>query len=232
MGPLLKQIAYPAGMGMGDVKLLAVMGLLLGAPVVVALLIALLGNVLTGAYLAVRHGVKAARKTALPFGPYLALGGLIAAPFYWLAVLQPQWRVATGLLALAGFFQYASLGPTFGVVQNVVGQRQRATATAALYICLNVFALGGGPLFTGWVIDRFAQADFQSQSALTGRDAADLKDDKRAGLRVHRRTGERCPVCGDTIREISLADSAFQYCPTCQTGGKALADRRMSKLLR
>lgn len=98
-------------------------------------------------------------------------GALIATPFYWLAVLQPQWRVATGLLALAGFFQYASLGPTFGVVQNVVGQRQRATATALLYICLNVFALGGGPLFTGWVIDRFAQADFQSHSALTGRNA-------------------------------------------------------------
>jgi hypothetical protein len=66
-------------------------------------------------------------------------------------------------LAIAGFFQYASLGPTFGVVQNVVDQRRRATATALLYICLNVFALGGGPLFTGWVIDRFAEADFHSQ---------------------------------------------------------------------
>jgi predicted MFS family arabinose efflux permease len=97
-------------------------------------------------------------------------GGLIAVPFYWLAVLQPQWKVATGLLALAGFFQYASLGPTFGVVQNVVGQRQRATATALLYICLNVFALGGGPLFTGWIIDRFAQADY-SQSAAGAPDA-------------------------------------------------------------
>jgi hypothetical protein len=51
------------------------------------------------------------------------------------------------------------------VVQNVVDQRRRATATALLYICLNVFALGGGPLFTGWVIDRFAEADFASQSA-------------------------------------------------------------------
>ena len=55
------------------------------------------------------------------------------------------------------------LGPTFGVVQNVVAQRRRATATAVLYISLNVFALGGGPLFTGWIIDRFAQADFHSQ---------------------------------------------------------------------
>jgi formamidopyrimidine-DNA glycosylase len=67
---------------------------------------------------------------------------------------------------------------------------------------------------------------------LTGRPPDELKDEKREGLRVHRRAGQACPVCGDTIREISLADSAFQYCPTCQTGGRILADRRMSKLLR
>jgi MFS family permease len=89
-----------------------------------------------------------------------AIGGIIAVPCYLLAVLQADWRAATGLLAIAGFFQYASLGPTFGVVQNVVDRRRRATATALLYVCLNVFALGGGPLFTGWVIDRFAEADF------------------------------------------------------------------------
>ena len=92
-----------------------------------------------------------------------ALGGLIAAPFYLLAVLQPDWKWATVLLAAAGFFQYASLGPTFGVLQNVVDRRRRATATALLYICLNLFALGGGPLFTGWIIDRFAEAGFHSQ---------------------------------------------------------------------
>jgi predicted MFS family arabinose efflux permease len=92
-----------------------------------------------------------------------ALGGLIATPFYLLAVLQTDWRWATASLSVAGFFQYASLGPTFGVVQNVVDRRRRATATALLYICLNVFALGGGPLFTGWIIDRFAAADFHSR---------------------------------------------------------------------
>jgi formamidopyrimidine-DNA glycosylase len=62
--------------------------------------------------------------------------------------------------------------------------------------------------------------------------AADLKGEKKTGLRVHARTGESCPVCGDTIREVSFADSAFQYCPTCQTGGKPLADRRLSRLLK
>lgn len=62
--------------------------------------------------------------------------------------------------------------------------------------------------------------------------AADLKKEKKAGLAVHGRTGEKCPVCGDVIREVSFADSALQYCATCQTGGKPLADRRMSRLLK
>ncbi|KAA9166795.1 Fpg/Nei family DNA glycosylase [Amycolatopsis acidicola] len=65
-----------------------------------------------------------------------------------------------------------------------------------------------------------------------GQDAARLKGEKRSGLRVHARAGLPCPVCGDTVREISFADKAFQYCPTCQTGGKPLADRRMSRLLK
>ncbi|MFF3036574.1 Fpg/Nei family DNA glycosylase [Arthrobacter citreus] len=66
----------------------------------------------------------------------------------------------------------------------------------------------------------------------SGRPAAELKDSKRRALRVHARTGELCPVCGDTVREVSFADSSLQYCPTCQTGGKLLADRRMSRLLK
>ena len=65
-----------------------------------------------------------------------------------------------------------------------------------------------------------------------GQQAAILKGEKRSGLRVHGRTGLPCPVCGDTVREVSFADKSFQYCPTCQTGGKVLADRRMSRLLK
>ena len=56
--------------------------------------------------------------------------------------------------------------------------------------------------------------------------ASELKKEKKSGLRVHGRTGEKCPVCGDTVREVSFADSSLQYCATCQTGGKPLADRR------
>jgi formamidopyrimidine-DNA glycosylase len=66
----------------------------------------------------------------------------------------------------------------------------------------------------------------------SGKPAKELKDAKRVGMRVHGRTGEVCPVCGDVVREVSFADSSLQYCPTCQTGGKPLADRRMSRLLK
>ncbi|MCU4748271.1 MULTISPECIES: Fpg/Nei family DNA glycosylase [Streptomyces] len=62
--------------------------------------------------------------------------------------------------------------------------------------------------------------------------AGKLKAEKKSGLRVHGRTGEPCPVCGDTIREVSYRDSSLQYCPTCQTGGKPLADRRTSRFLK
>ena len=65
-----------------------------------------------------------------------------------------------------------------------------------------------------------------------GLPAAGLKTEKKEGLRVHGRAGQACPVCGDTVREVSYATKAFQYCPTCQTGGKVLADRRLSRLLR
>jgi formamidopyrimidine-DNA glycosylase len=62
--------------------------------------------------------------------------------------------------------------------------------------------------------------------------AGRLKAEKKSGLRVHGRTGEPCPVCGDIIREVSFSDSSLQYCPTCQTGGRPLADRRLSRLLK
>jgi formamidopyrimidine-DNA glycosylase len=65
-----------------------------------------------------------------------------------------------------------------------------------------------------------------------GQRAATLKGEKRSGLAVHARTGLPCPVCGDTIREVSFADSSLQYCAGCQTGGKPLADRRLSRLVR
>jgi formamidopyrimidine-DNA glycosylase len=76
------------------------------------------------------------------------------------------------------------------------------------------------------------QVETDAVARSVGQRVAELKGEKRAGLRVHARTGLPCPVCGDTVREVSFADKSLQYCPTCQTGGKPLADRRLSKLIR
>jgi len=65
-----------------------------------------------------------------------------------------------------------------------------------------------------------------------GLPAAGLKSEKKSGLRVHGRTGQPCPVCGDTVREVSFSTKSLQYCPTCQTGGRPLADRRFSRFLK
>jgi formamidopyrimidine-DNA glycosylase len=87
--------------------------------------------------------------------------------------------------------------------------------------------------------DEYATLYAATRSVLTdavtrsvGQKAATLKGEKRSGLRVHARAGLPCPVCGDTVRSISFADRHFEYCPTCQTDGRELADRRLSKLLK
>jgi len=69
-------------------------------------------------------------------------------------------------------------------------------------------------------------------AAASGKPPADLKDAKRTGFRVHARRGEACPVCSDVIRSVFFADRSLEYCPTCQTDGKVLADRRLSRLLK
>ena len=66
----------------------------------------------------------------------------------------------------------------------------------------------------------------------SGHPPAELKDAKRRGMQVHARSGQACPVCGDTVRDVFFAERSLQYCPTCQTGGKPLADRRLSRLLK
>ena len=72
----------------------------------------------------------------------------------------------------------------------------------------------------------------EAVAAASGKPPADLKDAKRRGMQVHARRGEPCPVCGDTVRSVFFADRSLEYCPTCQTGGKVLADRRLSRLLK
>ncbi len=88
------------------------------------------------------------------------IGLAVALPIYLLAFTRTDWRAAAWILLLPGLFQYTYLGPTFGVIQNAVEARRRATATAVLFLFLNLIALGGGPPFTGWLIDQFAQFNF------------------------------------------------------------------------
>ncbi len=99
---------------------------------------------------------------------------------------------------------------------------------------LSPYAIAGklseGEVERLWTAMRTVLTD--AVTAADGKPAKELKDAKRAGMRVHGRTGLPCPVCGDTVREVSFADRALQYCPTCQTGGKVLADRRLSRLLK
>jgi predicted MFS family arabinose efflux permease len=109
-------------------------------------------GIVAGGCVADRLGRSGSRR----FGLVPAVGTFLATPLYVLMLLQRHWVAAAVCLSVAGFFQYVSLGPTFGAVQNSVGAARRATATALLYVFLNVVALGGGPLFTGWIIDTFA----------------------------------------------------------------------------
>lgn len=82
------------------------------------------------------------------------------------------------------------------------------------------------------LFDTLRQVLLDAIAATEGQPMSKLKDNKRSTMRVHGRTGEPCDVCGTPIAEVSFADSSLQYCPECQTGGKPLADRRMSRLLK
>jgi predicted MFS family arabinose efflux permease len=129
---------------------------------VVGLIFGLIGGVSSGLGTLAGGFVsdRASRGGASWYALTPAIGLAIATPIYLLAYTQLDWRLAAVILLLPGLFHYTYLGPTFGVVQNVVETRRRATATAVLFLFLNLIALGGGPLLTGLIIDRLAQSHF------------------------------------------------------------------------
>lgn len=119
--------------------------------------------------------------------------------------------------------------------QSVIAGVGNAYSDEILHVAkLSPFALSGS--LDDAAIDRLYEATMRTLhgavASASGKPATELKDAKRAGMRVHGRTGQPCPECGDTVREVSFADRSLQYCATCQTGGKPLADRRMSRLLK
>lgn len=96
---------------------------------------------------------RLARRSARWYALVPAIGLTLAGPMYISAYLQPTWQLVAAILFIPGIFHFTYLGPTFGVVQNMVDTRRRATASAVLLFFLNLIALGGGPVFTGWLID-------------------------------------------------------------------------------
>jgi formamidopyrimidine-DNA glycosylase len=135
----------------------------------------------------------------------------------------------------------AALAGESGRIKNVITDQKVIAGIGNAYSDEILHVAKLSPFATAGKLTEAQRADLHDAmiSVLTdavtrsvGQQAATLKGEKRSGLRVHARTGLPCPVCGDTVREVSFADKSFQYCPTCQTGGKVLADRRMSRLLK
>ncbi|MDC5696224.1 Fpg/Nei family DNA glycosylase [Intrasporangium calvum] len=119
--------------------------------------------------------------------------------------------------------------------QEVIAGVGNAYSDEILHVAkLSPFAIAGtlAPEVVERLYTALRETLTHAVQAASGKPAKELKDAKRAGMRVHARTGEACPECGDVVREVSFADTSLQYCATCQTGGKPLADRRMSKLLK
>jgi formamidopyrimidine-DNA glycosylase len=154
----------------------------------------------------------------------------------------------------------ASLGPdpladsfTIDVLEAILTDAGRAQVKGVLRHQGTIAGIGNA--YSDELLHAARMSPFKPASSITGEDlqtlydairhvlgdaversrglaAADLKGEKKSNLAVHGRAGLPCPVCGDVVREVSFADSSLQYCPTCQTGGKPLADRRMSRLLK
>lgn len=161
-GTLCSFAGYGAG-GFAPAYFVRMFGLSLTT---VGLVFGLLGGLsngagtLLGGFLTDRLGKADAKWYALIPG----IGLIVATPIYILIYSQQSWPIAAALLLLPGLFSYTYLGPTFGVMHNLVDARQRATATAILFFILNLIALGGGPPFTGWLIDLIANRTFEAHN--------------------------------------------------------------------
>lgn len=146
--------------------------------------------------------------------------------------LAPEFTVA----ALAGILEAAGRAQIKGVLrsQSIIAGIGNAYSDEILHVA-RMSPFKPAAMKQDEVAALHAAIQSTLRSALDrehGLPASELKGEKKSNLRVHGRTGQACPVCGDTIRQVIYADSTFQYCPTCQTGGKPLADRVLSRLLK
>jgi formamidopyrimidine-DNA glycosylase len=137
---------------------------------------------------------------------------------------------------LAGIRKHAGRSQVKGVLRNqgIIAGIGNAYSDEILHVAkMSLYKPADMPADDVAVLYDAMQATLRDAVARAdGVSASELKAEKKSGLRVHGRTGEPCPVCGDTVRQVIFSDSTFQYCPTCQTGGKPLADRVLSRLLK
>jgi MFS family permease len=105
----------------------------------------------------------ASKRSARWYALVPGIGLILATPLYILAFTRNDYQLAWLILLIPGVLHYTYLGPTLGVVQNVMDVRMRATAVALLWFVLNLIALGFGPPFCGWCIDQFARAAFAAK---------------------------------------------------------------------
>lgn len=105
----------------------------------------------------------ASKKSVRWYALVPAIGLIAATPIYIFAYTRDSWQLAIAVLLIPGVLHYTYLGPTFGVVQNGMDVRMRATAVALLFFVLNLIALGFGPPFCGWCIDQFARHAFTAK---------------------------------------------------------------------
>jgi formamidopyrimidine-DNA glycosylase len=146
------------------------------------------------------------------------------------------------------------LGPDF-TVTHLAELMSQASVTVKTALTTQSLIAGVGNAYSDEALHRAKLSPFKKTSSLSGPEVAhlhdavvgtlteaveraatvpigELKGDKKRAMAVHGQTGQPCPVCGDTVRQVSYATKSIQYCPTCQTGGKPLADRRLSRLLK
>jgi len=124
------------------------------------------------------------------------IGLLVATPLYLFAFSRDVWQLAVPFWLLAGVLHYTYLGPTFGVVQNAMDVRMRATAVALLFFVLNLIALGFGPPFCGWCIDQFARAAFTAKGM-----AGDFLEVCKGGVAPAGSSAELSAACTTSMSE-------------------------------
>ncbi len=138
--------------------------------------------------------------------------------------------VLAGILAGAGRSQIKGLLRNQGIIAGIGNAYSDEILHAAR---MSPYAPASmGPVEVARLYDAIISTLSAAVARAEGLAASELKQEKKSHLQVHGRAGQSCPVCGDVVRQVRFADSTLEYCATCQTGGKPLADRVLSRLLR